>query len=424
MYTETEYQKKIIAAKNDIGLRCIVRRSFAVVFFGWVFVNYINFGFAQTENTTVEGNSKNNTVRKINVQKPQPEAKYHIVYHTKNLVPLPFNNPRFKPVYTGTISQEDSEKTRKAITMMLEKSKSSNPLTNILPTSKFYLKKKRQNIEAKHNIVYYTKNLVPLPFNNTRFNPVYTGTISPDDSKKTRKAMTMMLEKSISSNPLTNILPTSKFYLKEKRQNTEAKHNIVYHTKNLVPLPFNNPRFKPVYTGTISPEDSKKTRKAMTMMLEKSISSNPLTNNLPTSKFYLKEQRQNTEAKYNIVYYTKNLAPLPFNNTRFKPVYTGTISPEDSEKTRKAMTMMLEKSKSSNPLTKMMSSSKFYLKEQKQKDREKHKREIQVYNERNNKKFNEYFKRLQQKRSHSANYTGRHFDYTSYNQNIQVAASR
>jgi len=202
MYTETEYQKKIIAAKNDLRLGCIVRRSFAVVFFGWVFVNYINFGFAQTENTTVEGNSKNNTVRKINVQKPQPEAKYHIVYHTKNLVPLPFNNPRFKPVYTGT------------------------------------------------------------------------------------------------------------------------------------------------------------------------------------------------------------------------------ISPEDSKKTRKAMTMILGKSKSSNPLTKMLSSSKFYLKEQKQKDRKKHKREIQVYNERNNKKFNEYYKRLQQKRSHSANYSGRHFDYTSYNQNIQVAASR
>ena len=276
MYTETEYQKKIIAAKNDLRLRCIVRRSFAVVFFGWVFVNYINFGFAQTENTTVEGNSKNNNVRKINVQKPHPEAKYHIVYHTKNLAPLPFNNPRFKPVYTGTIS--------------------------------------------------------------------------PEDSNKTRKAMTMMLEKSKSSNPLTNNLPTSKFYLKEKRQNTEAKHNIVYHTNNLVPLPFNNPRFKPVYTGIISPEDSKKTRKAMTMMLEKS--------------------------------------------------------------------------KSSNPLTKIMSSSKFYLKEQKQKDREKHKREMQVYNERNNKTFNEYFKRLQQKRSHSANYSGRHFDYTSYNQNIQVAASR
>jgi len=276
MYTETEYQKKIIAAKKDVRLRCIVRRSFAVVIFGWVFVNCINFGFAQTENTTVEGISKNNNVRKINVQKPQPEAKYHIVYHTKNLVPLPFNNPRFKPVYTGTIS--------------------------------------------------------------------------PENSKKSRKAMTMMLEKSKSSNPLTKNMPTSKFYLKEKRQNTEAKHNIVYHTKNLIPLPFNNPRFKQVYTGTISPEDSEKTRKAMTMMLEKSISS--------------------------------------------------------------------------NPLTKMLSSSKFYLKEQKQKDREKHKREIQVYNERNNKKFNEYFKRLQQKRSHSANYSGRHFDYTSYNQNIQVAASR
>jgi len=245
-------------------------------FFGCVLVNYINFAFAQTENTTVEGNSKNNNVRKINVQKPQPESKYHIVYHTINLVPLPFNNPRFKPVYTGTIS--------------------------------------------------------------------------PEDSNKSREAMTMMLEKSKSSNPLTNNLPTSKFYLKEKRQNTEAKYNIVYHANNLVPLPFNNPRFKPSYTGTISLEDSEKTRNAMTMMLEKSISS--------------------------------------------------------------------------NPLTKIMSSSKFYLKEQKQKDRKKNKKEMQVYNERNNKKFNEYFKRLQQKRSHSANYSGRHFDYTSYNQNIQVAASR
>jgi len=219
-------------------------------------------------------------------------------------------------------------------------------------------------------------------------------------------------------------MPTSKFYLKEKRQNTEAKHNIVYYTKNLVPLTFNNTRFKPVYNGTISPADSEKTRKAMTMMLEKSISSNPLKNNLHTTNFYLKEKRPNTEAKHHIVYYTKNLVPLPFNNTRFKPVYTGTISPEDSENTRKAMTMMLEESISSNPLTKMLSSSKFYLKEQKQKDRKKHKREIQVYNERNNKKFNEYYKRLQQKRSHSANYSGRHFDYTSYNQNIQVAASR
>ena len=276
MYTETEYQKEIIAAKNNLRLRCLVRRSFAVVFFAWVFVNFINFGFAQSENTTVEGNSKNNNDRKINIQKPQPEAKFHIVYHTKNMIPLPFNNPRNKPVYSGTII--------------------------------------------------------------------------PEASKKTRKVMTMILEKSKSSNPLTNNLPTSKFYLKEKRQNTEAKHNIVYHTNNLVPLPFNNPRFKPVYTGI--------------------------------------------------------------------------ISPEDSNKTRKAMTIMLEKSKSSNPLIKLMSSSKFYLKEQKQKDRKKHKREMQVYNERNNKTFNEYFKRLEQKRSHTAKSSGRHIDYTSYNQNIQVAASR
>jgi len=310
------------------------------------------------------------------------------------------------------------------MTMMLEKSKSSNPLTKKMPVSKFYLKEKRQNTEVKYNIVYHANNLVPLPFNNPRFKPVYTGAIIPEDSNNSRKAMTMMLEKSKSSNPLTKKMPVSKFYLNEKRQNTEAKHNIVYHTKNLVPFPFNNPRFKPVYTGTISPEDSNKTRKAMTMMLEKSKSSNPLTNNLPTSKFYLKEKRQNTEAKYNIVYHSNNSVPLPFNNPRFKPVYTGTISPEDSEKTRNAMTMMLEKSISSNPLTKMMSSSKFYLKEQKQKDREKNKREMQVYNERKNKKFSEYFKRLQQKRSHSANYSGRHFDYTSYNQNIKVAASR
>ena len=89
MYTETEYQKKNIAAMNNLRLRCLFRRSFAVVFFCWVFVNYINFGFAQTENTSVEGNSKNN-IRKINVQKPQPEAKYHIAVSYTHL-PLPTN---------------------------------------------------------------------------------------------------------------------------------------------------------------------------------------------------------------------------------------------------------------------------------------------------------------------------------------------
>ena len=143
---------KKIAAKNDLRLRYIARRSFTVVFFCWVFVNYINFGFAQTENTTVEGNSKNNNVRKINVQKPQPEAKYHIVYHTKNLVPLPFINPRFKPVYTGTISPEDSNKTRKAMTMMLEKSISSKPLTKLMTSSKFYLKIQKQKDREKKKI--------------------------------------------------------------------------------------------------------------------------------------------------------------------------------------------------------------------------------------------------------------------------------
>ena len=80
MCTETTYQKKIIAAKNDLRLRYIVRCSFAVVIFGWVFVNCINLGFAQTEDTTVEGISKNNNVRKINVQKPQPEAKIYAIY--------------------------------------------------------------------------------------------------------------------------------------------------------------------------------------------------------------------------------------------------------------------------------------------------------------------------------------------------------
>jgi hypothetical protein len=161
MYTETEYQKGIIAAKNNLRLRCIVRRSFAVACFGWVFVNYINFGFAQTENTTVEGNSKNNNVRKINLQKPQPEAKYHIVYHTKNMVPLPFNNPRFKPVYTGTISPEESNKTRKAMTMMLELSKSSNPLTKRMSASKFFRAKHKREMQV------YNKR------NNKKFNEYF-----------------------------------------------------------------------------------------------------------------------------------------------------------------------------------------------------------------------------------------------------------
>ena len=290
MYTEIQYQTKIIAAKNNIRLNFLARRSFAVVIFCLVCINFVSFGFSQTENTTVEEDSINKNIRKEFIQKPQPEAKFRRVYHTRNLAPLTFKIFPFKPVYSGTISPEDSKGTRKAMIVILENSESSNPLIRKMYDSQ------SKNSNAEGN----------------------------------------------------------------------SQNDIV-------------------------------------------------------RKIYVNKA---PEAKFRRVYHTKNLAPLSFNTFPLKPVYSGTISPEDSEETRKAMTMMLEISKTSNPLTKKLSALQFNINKQKQKDREIQKRVMLVYNERNKQKLRENFVRFQKMRSQAGNYSGMHYDYTSYNKKFQVTANR
>lgn len=103
---------------------------------------------------------------------------------------------------------------------------------------------------------------------------------------------------------------------------------------------------------------------------------------------------------------------------------SSSIDPEEEKIRRKAMAMILNISKANNPLTNKQSASIFNLNEQKQKDRKKGKREMQSYNQRNDKEINVFFQRFQKRRYKSANYSGKHDDYTSYIQNFQANSSR
>ena len=103
---------------------------------------------------------------------------------------------------------------------------------------------------------------------------------------------------------------------------------------------------------------------------------------------------------------------------------SSSIDPEEEKIRRKAMAMILNISKANNPLTNKQSASIFNLNEQKQKDRKKGKREMQSYNQRNDKEINVFFQRFQKRRYQSANYSGKHDDYTSYIQNFQANSSR
>ena len=95
------------------------------------------------------------------------------------------------------------------------------------------------------------------------------------------------------------------------------------------------------------------------------------------------------------------------------------FDPQDEKISRNAMAMILSISKSGNPLTKEQSASEINLNEQKKKARKKNKREMQAYNEKKNKKFNEYLQSFQKIRSQPVIYSGTHDDYTSYLQNFQ-----
>jgi len=103
---------------------------------------------------------------------------------------------------------------------------------------------------------------------------------------------------------------------------------------------------------------------------------------------------------------------------------SSSVDPQEEKIRRKAMAMILNISKANNPLTNKQSASIFNLNEQKQKDRKKGKREMQSYNQRNDKEINVFFQRFQKRRYKSVNYSGKHDDYTSYIQNFQANSSR
>ena len=75
-------------------------------------------------------------------------------------------------------------------------------------------------------------------------------------------------------------------------------------------------------------------------------------------------------------------------------------------------------------LVKSQPVSTFALNELKQRMREKHKQEMKQFNYKRNQKLSAIFKRFQKIRYQPVIYSGKHYDYTSYNQYFQAAQSR
>ena len=75
-------------------------------------------------------------------------------------------------------------------------------------------------------------------------------------------------------------------------------------------------------------------------------------------------------------------------------------------------------------LVKIQPVSTFVLDELKQKIRSKHKQEMKQFNYKRNQKLSAIFKRFQKIRYQPVNYSGMHYDYTSYNQYFQASHSR
>ena len=75
-------------------------------------------------------------------------------------------------------------------------------------------------------------------------------------------------------------------------------------------------------------------------------------------------------------------------------------------------------------LVKSQPVSTFDLNELKQRMREKHKQEMKQFNYKRNQKLSAIFKRFQKIRNQPVIYSGKHYDYTSYNQYFQAAQSR
>ena len=143
-----------------------------------------------------------------------------------------------------------------------------------------------------------------------------------------------------------------------------------------------------------------------------------------TTSTNIQEEKSNQEAAKDNTLTNETNDPNTENAVVIKTDNSSTIDPKEEIIRRKAMTMIMNSSKSSNPLTSTQSASSFILIEQKQKDRKKSKLEMQSHNHRNNKKIKENFQRFQKKRYQQLDYTGKHYDYTSYIQNFQANSSR
>ena len=75
-------------------------------------------------------------------------------------------------------------------------------------------------------------------------------------------------------------------------------------------------------------------------------------------------------------------------------------------------------------LVKSQPVSTFALNELKQRMQEKHKQEMKQFNYKRNQKLSAIFERFQKIRYQPVIYSGKHYDYTSYNQYFQAAQSR
>ena len=107
-----------------------------------------------------------------------------------------------------------------------------------------------------------------------------------------------------------------------------------------------------------------------------------------------------------------------------KPANTKNIDSDQENIGREAMAMIMEITKSNILYEKNKSSANLALKEQKLKDKEKHNKEMEEYNDKYNKKYLASFKRFQKMRGQHAGYSGVHSDYSAYLQQFITSNSR
>ena len=101
----------------------------------------------------------------------------------------------------------------------------------------------------------------------------------------------------------------------------------------------------------------------------------------------------------------------------------GLAQTKDASSEEKIDSIRLESQKIQE-LVKSQPVSTFTLNELKQKMREKHKQEMKQFNYKRNQKLRAIFERFQKIRYQPVVYSGKHYDYTSYNQYFQAVQSR